>query len=91
MAKSSDKRVLWLFICIDSMKIIKKCFDRRKGNIQPGQYYLQPDGVLKPLPPGQSAPPGTQVVSVKSNVQQQKPQTQQKQVLTCNERCDVLY
>ena len=59
--------------------------NRKKGSIQPGQYYLQPDGVLKSLPPGKSAPPGTQVVSVKSNVQQQKqqPQAQQRQVKRC--------
>ena len=52
-------------------------FNRRKGNLEPGQYYLQSDGVLKTLPPGQTAPRGTQIVSVKSNNPQQPSQPKQ--------------
>ena len=50
---------------------------KRKGTLEPGQYYLQPDGILKALPPGQTAPRGTQVVSVRSNNPQQQNQLSQ--------------
>lgn len=48
--------------------LTNKTFCRKSSaTLKPGQYYLGIDGVLRDLRPGQRAPSGTQVVSIKSN------------------------